>query len=305
MVDGSWWSVVGYPLPSTHYRPTIIMRSWLFLPIILLLSACYEPKEGCLDIEATNYDVSADDMCPKCCTYPKLSVQVLHYVVSPANPDSVFTMKYATKYQGLLDSNQFFFLDRGRFFISNVKLIRDSGEEVGVKDSVLLPRIFGDSILVENNFSKHDRDILQAASLGIVRTVGMFSGVKFTLGVPQIVLDEVQVDSIKTGALFVRNDTLSYDSLTGIIPTRFILRPDTLADMPKIDFRFKEPREITLLFAQPVVIERGFNIKLVLGFNYSILLKDVDFKNDDAAIIRTKIDSQLTNAFSIVSFKLE
>jgi hypothetical protein len=52
-------------------------------------------------------------------------------------------------------------------------------------------------------------------------------------------------------------------------------------------------------------VERGFNIKLVLGFNYSILLKEVDFKNDDAATIRTKIDSQLTNAFSIVSFKLE
>lgn len=283
----------------------VLMRFWIFIPIILFLSACYELKEGCLNIEATNYDVSADDMCPKCCTFPKLSVLVLHYVVSPSRPDSVFAVKYATKYQGLLDSNQFFFLDRGRFFISNVKLIRSSGEEVGVKDSVLLPRIIGDSISLENNFSKHDRDILQAASLGTVRTEGMFSGVKFTLGVPQIVLDEVQIDSIKSGALFVRSDTLSYDSLTGIIPTRFIIRPDTLADTPKIDFRFKEPREITLPFAQPVAIERGFNIKLVLGFNYSILLQDVDFRNDDAATIRAKIDSQLTNAFSIVSFKLE
>lgn len=258
-----------------------------------------------MDIEATNYDVSADDQCPKCCTYPKLSVQVFHYVVSPRKPDSLFTMRYATKYQGLLDSNQFFFLDRGRFFISDVKLIRESGEAVGIKDSVLLPRYAGDSIRLENNFSKHDRDILQAASLGTVRTEGLFVGVKFTVGIPQSVLDEVAIDSITSGPLSVRNDTLSHDSLTGIIPIRFILRPDTLDNTPKLDFQFKAPYEISLPFAQPVAIERGYNIKLALGLNYSKLLENVDFQHDSEATIRAKIDSQLTNAFSIVSFKVE
>jgi hypothetical protein len=281
------------------------MRFWFIPSLVFLLAACYEPKEGCLDIEATNYDVSADDQCPKCCTYPKLSVQVLHYIVSPKKPDSLFAMRYATKYQGLLDSNEFFFLDRGRFFISNLKLVRQSGEEVGVRDSVLLPRTVGDSIRVENNFSKHDRDILQAASLGTVRTEGLFVGVKFTIGIPQLLLDEVAIDSINSGALFVRNDTLSHDSLTGVIPVRFMLRPDTLDNTPKLDFQFKEPYEISLPFAQPVAIERGYNIKVVLGLNYSVLLENVDFKNDNEATIRAKIDSQLTNAFSIVSIKVE
>lgn len=281
------------------------MRYWLFLPIILLLTACYEPKDGCLDIEAANYDVSADNQCKACCQYPKLSVQVQHYVVSPLNPDSLFTMRYATMYQGLLDSNQFYTWERGRFFISDVKLVRVSGEEVGVQDTVILPRIQGDSVTVENNFSKHDRDIIQAATIGTMRTTGMFSAVKFTVGVPQFVLDEILVDSITSGALSVRSDTIVFDSLTGIIPMRFILKPDTLIDTQPFDFQLKTPKQISLSFAQPVSIERGYNIKLVLGLNYSKLLENVDFKLDSKAVIQSKIDSQLTNAFSIVSFKVE
>lgn len=281
------------------------MRYWLVLSIILLFSACYESKEGCLDIEASNYDVSADDQCKECCQYPKFSVQLQHYIVSPARLDSLFTMRYATKYQGLLDSNQFYTWERGRFFISDVKLVRVSGEEVGVQDSIILPKKQGDSVTVENNFSKHDRDLIQAATIGTMRTTGMFSGVKFTVGVPQYVLDEILVDSIKTSALTVRSDTIVFDSLTGIIPMRFMLKPDTLADTQLLDFQIKAPRQISLAFSQPVNVERGYNIKLVLGINYSKLLETVDFKHDTKSEIQAKIDNQLTNAFSIVSFKVE
>jgi hypothetical protein len=282
------------------------VRFYFFLPILVLLAGCYEPKSGCLDLEATNYDVSADDQCPDCCKFPTLSLQVQHLVSLPTLPDSLFSMKYATGYQSAYDTNDLFLIDRGRFFISDLKLVRPTGEEVGVLDSVWLPTNNGDSILVENNFSKHDRDIFQAATLGTVRTVGLFSGVKFTLGVSQKVLDEVQIDSVSTGnALAVKSDTLSYDSITGIIPNRLIVSRIIMGDTIANDFRFYEPREISLDFSQPVSIERGFNVKLVLGLNYSFLFQDIDFGNDTSDVIRAKIDSQLTNAFYIVSLKLE
>lgn len=282
------------------------MRFYFLLPILLLLASCYEPKSGCLDLEATNYDASADDLCPKCCTYPKLFLKVQHSISHPIAPDSLFGVKYATHYQSLLDSNDFFILDRERFFISDLKLIRDDGTEIGVLDSVWLPTKTMDSIFVENNFTKQDRDIFQETSIGTIKTVGRFSGVKFTLGVPQAILDKVQIDSItaKTG-LAVKTDTLSFDSLTGIIPNRLIFRPDTLEGTAPIEFRYHEPRQISLAFPQPVSIERGFNIKLVVDLNYSILFQDIDFKNDTPDMMRAKIDSQLTNAFYIVSLKLE
>lgn len=273
---------------------------------MLLLAGCYEPKSGCLDLEATNYDASADDLCPKCCTYPKLFLKIQHSISNPIKPDSLFGVKYATHYQSLLDSNDFFILDRERFFVSDLKLVRDDGAEIGVLDSVWLPTKTMDSIHVENNFTKQDRDIFQETGVGTIRTVGNFTGVKFALGVPQNILDKVQIDSIATKtALAVKADTLSFDSLTGIIPNRLIFRPDTLESTLPVDFRFYEPRQISLAFPQPVLIERGFNIKLELGLNYSVLFQDIDFKNDTPDIMRAKIDNQLTNAFYIVSIKLD
>ncbi len=282
------------------------MRVYLTVSILILLLGCYEPKNGCLDIEATNYDVSADDPCDGCCKYPSISLQVQHYVVLPNQPDTAFVLKYGTKYQSPFDTNHYFFIDRGRFFVADLHLIRASGEAVGVVDSVWLPLIIGDSVYVQNNFSKHDRDIFQAAKIGTIKTVGMFSGARFTLGLPPQILNEVEIDSVTTGhPLAVKNDTLSYDTLTGIIPLHLIFRPDSLAGTPPIDLRFYDAKQISLDFPQPLAIERGYNVKLVIRLNYMALFKDIDFQNDSPSIMQAKIDGQLTNAFSIVSVKLE
>lgn len=42
--------------------------------LLIFLSACYEPQEGCLDPEAENYLVSVDDPC--CCDYPDRGIQL-------------------------------------------------------------------------------------------------------------------------------------------------------------------------------------------------------------------------------------
>lgn len=44
--------------------------------MVLLISACYEPQEGCLDPNAVNYDVEADINAN--CTYPALSIAFGH-----------------------------------------------------------------------------------------------------------------------------------------------------------------------------------------------------------------------------------
>jgi len=241
-----------------------------------------------------------------CCQYPKISLQVQHYVVEPAFPDTVFSMKYGTEYQSPFDTNHFFFIDRSRFFISNLKLVRASGEEVGVTDSLWLSLTNGDSVYLENNFSKHDRDIFQPANIGTIKTAGPFSGVKFTLGLTSQLVETLDVEKVTTGhPLAVKSDTLSYDETDGFIPNHLIIRPDTMQGTPQIDFRFKAPRQISLDFSQPFSVERGFNIRLVIALNYSVLFKNIDFKNDNPATMQTKIDSQLTNAFSLLSIKLQ
>ncbi len=279
------------------------MRFCFFI-LLLLLAGCYEPKEGCLDFEATNYDVEADDPCPDCCTYPTLSVQFQHYVSLSTSPDTSFAMKYATRYPSPMDTNHLFYIDRGRFFISDFKLVRSNGEEVTISDSIWLPLLGGDSVYVQNNFSKHDRDIFQAANLGELRTGGDFTGVNFTLGLSPIVR-QVWVDTLKTTALAVENDTLSYNATVGIMPVHLIIRRDTLPDTTPLDLVFTQERQISLPFEQTVLVEKGFKIKVTLRLDYMVLFKDIDFQNDSDADIWTKIDSQLPNAFSAVSLKLE
>jgi hypothetical protein len=48
----------------------------LALLSLLLASACYEDNIACLDPDATNYDILADEACPDCCTYPTFSLDV-------------------------------------------------------------------------------------------------------------------------------------------------------------------------------------------------------------------------------------
>ncbi|MCC6726280.1 MAG: hypothetical protein IT258_17365 [Saprospiraceae bacterium] len=282
------------------------MRLHFFILILLgALAGCYEPTEGCLDIDGTNYDPSADDPCSDCCTYPSLSLLLQHHVIIPTNPDTSVAMKYGTRYPSPLDTNHLFYIDRCRFFVSDLKLVRANGEELGVLDSVWLPLLGGDSVYVENNFSKQDRDIYTAVKHGTIRTSKEFQGVKFTVGLSPTIR-QVWVDTLTAGlSLAVENDTLSYRKTEGILPFHLIIRRDTMPDSAPIDLVFKEERQISLPFPQTVFVDRGFKVKVTLRLNYMTLFKEVDFKNDSETVIWSKIDSQLANAFSVVSMVLE
>lgn len=277
----------------------------LFLPFLLILVGCYDSQEGCLDIDATNYDVSADDPCLECCTYPTLNLIFQHQVVLATQPDTSFALKYGTRYPSPLDTNHLFYIDRARFFVSDLKLVRNDGVEFGVLDSFWLPLLNGDSIYLENNFSKHDRDIFQVAKIGNFRTSGLFTGVKFRLGLSPTVR-QAWVDTLTVGhPLAVENDSLSYLASAGYLPVHLIVRRDTLPDTSPMDFVFTEEKQISLSFPQTVSIEKGFKIKVTLRLDYMALFQTVDFLNDSEAVIKNKIDSQLSNAFSAFSLKLE
>ncbi|MBI5915806.1 MAG: hypothetical protein HY842_10540 [Bacteroidetes bacterium] len=280
--------------------------NWRFLPLILMLAAgCYEPQEGCLDIEATNYEVSADDPCGECCKYPTLTLAVQHQVVLPTQLDTFYSFKYSTHYPSPFDTNHFFEVGRSRFFISDLKLVRSDGTAIGVQDSIWLPLVSDDSVWVEDNFAKADRDIFQPSAIGEIRTDGMFTQVSFTLGLSALAL-QTDPDSLPSGhPLMVTNDTLMYDSSFGYIPNLLVLWPDTLADTTPLTFRFTEGKQISLDLPQPVAIERGFNIKVTLRMNYMAWFDGVDFKNDSPAVMQAKIDGNLSKAFSVAEIKSE
>ena len=55
---------------------TILRRLIYALIPLLLYSSCYEDNIACLDPDATNYDILADEACPDCCVFPTFSIDV-------------------------------------------------------------------------------------------------------------------------------------------------------------------------------------------------------------------------------------
>ena len=272
----------------------------LFL-IFLFQTSCYEPQEGCLDINATNYDVAADDPCADCCTYPTLSVSALHRVDFSFGGDTSLLFLYDTLYPNYAAGNaDSFVIDRARFFISDIKLIKDSGEEVGVVDTLELETSTGEKLTVDDSFVKLDRDIFATRSVGNIFTSGTFKGVKFTIGLDENLLN-IDPMSVPSGhPLSIEEDVLNYDTLMGTyLPNLLIYRQDTVS-ADSIFVKINEPDTLTLFFDAPFELDRGFDAILVLRLDYMKWFDGVNVDEDPLLKdISTAIRQNLRNAFSV------
>ncbi len=283
------------------------MKFFLVIAGILLLglSACYEPKQGCLDILATNYDVSADDPCPDCCTFPTWTVAFQHVVILPSEPDTFFSFRYNTPYPSPFDTLHYFSVERCHYFLSNFRLVNAQGEMQGISDSIAFEAPKGTPVRVENNFAKIDRDIFQPSVLGKFLAQGLFHQLRFTLGLNEPLLQTDPESVPKTHPLSIAGDSLIYEAETGYIPYTLIFKTDTLPESQPLVFRFFEPREIALDLPQPFELERGFNVKLTLKINYLAWFEGIDLQNDSYQTIQQKLEDNLTKAFTVNEIVME
>lgn len=95
--------------------------------LAIIFSSCYEESKGCLDIYASNYDVSADEVCDDCCTYPKLILRVIQ--------------KYDTLVLSKLDTfennfNQQFVFHNMMFLVNGFSLEDENNQEFATEDSI-------------------------------------------------------------------------------------------------------------------------------------------------------------------------
>ena len=272
---------------------------------LFFLAACYQPKEGCLNIQAANYDVSADDACADCCEFPKLTVVLLHQVVLPTLPDTFFTFKYKTKYPSPFDTTHYFEVQRSRYFLTGFRLVRENGDEVGIRDSITLEAPAGVPLTVENNFAKADRDIFQPGVINQIITSGPFRQVKFTLGLNPLLIQTDPKSIVKGHPLSTASDTLIYEEGTGYIPNQLIFCQDTFPGTDSLVFRFTTPQEVLLDLPQPFELDRGFDVKITLRINYIAWFEGIDLQNDTPLTIEQKLEDNLIRAFSVGEIKME
>ncbi|MEZ4987180.1 MAG: MbnP family protein [Saprospiraceae bacterium] len=160
----------------------MMMRYFLLLLPLLLLTACYEPVEGCLNTSATNFDIDADEACADCCTFPQLKIRFLSvWPLADTTPlvsrDSVYT-------DALGQPFRFF---RIRYYWSDIALQLQDGNRLSILDSIAVKiAAQGDtsSLTLVDDFMLADIDRANRTfTVGTLEASGIMAGLLARFGI--------------------------------------------------------------------------------------------------------------------------
>ncbi len=249
---------------------------WI-IGVLLLASACYEPREGCLDLNATNFGVDADRACSDCCTYPTLRMSFRH---RSAYADTVVNFR-------LLDS---VYYDRTgnpyrvgdlRFLLSDVRLVRPNGDEVALSNRIPV-KIFKpdgstapDSII--NDILLVRPTLTSKIDAGTLRANGNFRALRFRIGLsdkvsatdPESLPANHPLRPSASGMEWSRDDGYAYQRLR-------LLPGDMLGDTTSVTVNARLPgdrRQIEL--PVQINIPEGYHVEFDIQIDYRGWLYDV------------------------------
>jgi hypothetical protein len=251
----------------------------LFLIAINCIAiGCYEPEDGCLDLWAKNYDVSSDNSCDDCCTYPNIVVTMDHLWA-----DSTFlfgdTLSNDTGTSVVL-------LDQ-KIHLSNWNYNIASGGEFIKLDSIQLTK--GESVI------NIDKDILlirknqASATNHTYKGEGQLTSFNFTYGVA----DQLDGLSLLEAEIY---DVLQYDNF---------MRADNKYQSAWFQLAVGEgykdtigiflEQDIALTVTSDAIIDLGENLSINIGFDYDVLFSGIDFQTSNKTTIRNMMIENQTN----------
>ena len=258
------------------------------------LPSCFEPRDGCLDIEATNFDASADKNC--CCEYPKLVIEtVQRFDTLQYLPDSL--------YPGA--GGKLFRLKSVVFYLSDFQLFQNGGI-YAVGDSVRLKtyapvgndtigQTFTDDFLLV-------RRVPVDNPVGDFRTAGTFEKISFRLGLSPDARRAIPQLAPAGSPLRVQADSLWYGRDAGYVFMRAIVvrdstaatRPDTLAfTKADIDDFFIEST------GNFVHASGGYDFRLKLTVDYKKMFEGLDWASGNISTWKSQIVANLPNVFRV------
>ena len=278
---------------------------FLFLFALFYLQACIEAEEGCLDSAALNFNVSADEACGTCCTYPSFSLSLRHKGIQAS--DTV-NLNYNTNY--LDDFGNTFAFQSISYYLSNVHLINEGGDIVALNERLDLPTAIEGSdttfIDIEDNFALLDPSDFRDAFIGTIRESGLISQLEFTIGLDELIQSS-QPDYLPEDHPLAAQDPSMYDDNSGrYLYNRIALYRDaSLQDavLEVIEIT-EEENKIPVTLNLGVEIPVGSNVEVTLEIDYLGWLAGVDVQNDSNDAIKAKIVSNLAQSFRVfaVSF---
>ena len=232
-----------------------------FLLLSTCLIRCYEPVEGCLDIDATNYEVTADNECDDCCNLPQMTL-LFSYL---NNENSFILGDTITSLNGNIILNDFY------FFLSDIALESDDGQVIIWEDSLRVEDEEGNENYVSNDFRYFDRSTFSATLRGL-RFNGVLSSINLNLGLSETINYSPYDSLIINSDLDDARDEAYIDQNNGFFFFSFKLQDDMGGEERTITHFNKYPLLKINLDLNDENVERGDNISINLVLEMTKLL---------------------------------
>lgn len=271
-------------------RSRLNFSSPVLLSLLCIVAGCYEPKEGCLDIAATNFDPTADENC--CCLYPGLIFAVDHLADTiRIHPDSIYYDHVGHPFR----------IPYFQFYISDIRLTNSDGVVEQVVDTIRVYYPAGggvDSVAVTDDITLIHQDAFSFAA-GTLRATGVFEKIQFRIGLAAPVLYSAP-GWYETGHPLAVQAPAMWDSLAGYYSLNAGILRDTA--QPDIISAIRAPaihHTVELEFLIPIAAIEGYDTELTLQVDYLKWLEGIDVLADSEVDMIAKIVNNTANAIKI------
>jgi hypothetical protein len=266
----------------------------LLLLALCTLNACYEPKKACLDVEAENFDATADENC--CCQYPKLIFKLQHRYTGLNSegiwvPDSVVTNNLGQAFKFNVS-----------YYLSESAITQNANERRPVGD-ISLPVFFSPGGDTSKTFANNIMLVRRSPTdytLGEFPFSGAFQKVSLQLGLSAAV-QEVNPNRI-TIVHPLRNQperlwrTRNEGFVNMLVTVGF---PADVNTRDTLRFFRSDFERIPITKEGTFQGRRGFNTEFKITADYAELFKDIDLSKINAPEIKKRMTTNLKNVFSV------
>ncbi len=262
----------------------------LIVFFLVMLFACKEPVEGCLDVDAVNYNVLADDPCEDCCTYPVLEVQFNHQY-------DTLLFSYDSIYNFAGSDAQF---EKVVYYLSDFQL-RSSTDSFEVIDTRDLDLLSGGVLSVKDDFVLLSPGRSIRYDLGETRGgAATYDVLSFNVGLTNdVAFTNAGTISDEDHPLAFGIDTLWTDP-EGYIFNQITLIPDTTdQDQSRIINIRGNSALLRIELPYEQIVSPGTDITLPIRIDYQKWFSGIDFVGQSDIEIIEIIVNNTAEAFSI------
>ena len=258
---------------------------WLWIAGVftfIQFNSCYSPVDGCLDPEATNYSINADNPCDDCCNFPVLDVSIFH-----ENMDTTFRLNDTI-------TND---LDQKISLLDYVYLLSDFkvyiGEEVyNVIDSVSLDVESG-TALGKDDIIRVDRDNF-TYEIGTIIFDGNTDSMSFRIGLNDLLNENPFTSEISNHPLTNDPDSL-YQEVTDTYVFQRIKVAQGADFLDTVIYDISTAYETVFTLNETSV--RGEDKTFVIAAQYNKWFDGIDFETMSHSEIEERIGENSVKLF--------